>query len=456
MSSPDLVIQSRRVLLPQTQAGSTCEQVHAAVLIEKEKFVGIVSPSEVSKDWPVLDVGNHVIMPGIVDTHAHINEPGRTEWEGFQTATRAAAAGGITTVVDMPLNSIPPTTTLSAFHEKMKAAHERCFIDYGFWGGVIPGNVNELLPMIQSGIMGFKSFLIDSGVKEFPEVQESDLLPAMAILADKVPLLVHAELDHSSGKTPQKRDQHEYSSYLESRPKNWENEAIRWMIQLSQKTGCHVHIVHLSSAEALLDITHARKQGVPITVETCPHYLTLAAEEIPSGAKQFTCAPPIREKSNQNELWVGLQERTIDLIVSDHSPCTPQLKHLESGNFEKAWGGIASIQFSLPVVWTELSQRPGLSLKDIPIFMSQNPASLAGIGNKKGRIAPGWDADLVIWNPEEGFVLEPKMVLHRHSITPYTGRKLNGVVERTILRGQTVYERNSPTPTLPLGRMLKR
>ena len=384
------------------------------------------------------DFGNQVLMAAIVDTHAHINEPGRTDWEGFQTATQAAAAGGIATVIDMPLNSIPATTSLAAFKTKLEAAQGQCSIDYGFWGGVIPGNSEELEPMVRAGVLGFKTFLTESGVDEFPCSSELDLVKAMPILSKlKVPLLVHAELE--SELPAGKGASSDYQTYLDSRPKSWENAAIVMMIQLAYKTGCHTHIVHLSSAEALERIAAAKERGIPITVETCPHYLSLCAEEIPEGATQYKCAPPIREKANQDALWGGLTTGIIDFIVSDHSPCTPGLKLLELGSFMKAWGGIASLQFSLPVVWTEMHRR-GLPIEMIPKLMCERTANFAGLGASKGKIQVGMDADLTVWDPEATFMLTREMVKHKHPLTPYEGRTLNGKVNTTFLRGQKIYD----------------
>jgi allantoinase len=423
-------IRGRRVLL----AGADAPQ-SAKIFVRDGKIESIVRGwVEGSCD---IDAGDALVMAGIVDTHAHINEPGRTEWEGFTTATRAAAAGGITTVVDMPLNSIPPTTSVSALQTKASSAQSRCLIDYGFWGGVVPGNASELDAMVEQGVLGFKAFMIESGVDEFQYSREGDLREAMPILARAgVPLLVHAEVDcgaHVSGS-----DTTQYDRYVQSRPPKWEVEAIRQVIKLSRETGCRVHVVHLSAAEALDDIRKAKAEGVLITVETCPHYLSLVAEEIPAGATHFKCAPPIRGRQNCEKLWNGLQDGSIDFVVSDHSPCTPQLKKMESGDFDQAWGGIAGLQFSLSIVWTEMKRR-GLSVALLSQWMSERTARFAGLSNK-GKIAPGFDADFVIWDPEKSFQVEASKVYHRHSLTPYLGKKLYGSVLTTIVRGQKVYD----------------
>jgi allantoinase len=387
---------------------------------------------------PLIEGGDLTLTPGIFDTHAHINEPGRTDWEGFQTATRAAAAGGITSVIDMPLNSIPATTTLRALMTKIESAKGKTAVNYGFWGGVVPGNADELEPMVKAGVLGFKCFLVDSGVEEFPKSEEFDLEIAMPILAKLgVPLLVHAELE--CGVETTQGDEKAYSSYLASRPDEWEVRAIRMMIRLSKKTGCAVHIVHLSSAEALKDIEKAKKDGVRISVETCPHYLYFESESIPSGATEFKCAPPIRSHGNKENLWNGLKNGVIDFIVSDHSPCTPALKAFESGSFDKAWGGISGLQFSLPVVWTEMKKR-GLNIRQLSTWMTARTASFAGQASFSGEIKPGLRADFILWNPEEKFSVTEKMIQHRHPVTPYVGRELYGKVHKTFVNGELVYD----------------
>ena len=446
MSGSSWVLTSRRVL---TDAGVR----EAAVVVREGRVEAVVEPGQVPAGLPVTNVGEQVVMPGVVDCHAHINEPGRTEWEGFETATRAAAAGGISTVVDMPLNSIPATTTLQALRTKAAAAEGRCAIDYGFWGGVIPGNAGELEGMIDAGVTGFKCFLIHSGVDEFPHVTREDLDKAMPILARRgVPLIAHAELTAHEGAPT--GDTRTYRSYLESRPRKWEDDAIRMLIELCREHGCRVHIVHLSSSDALPDIAAAKREGLPFTVETCPHYLTFDAEHIPDGATHLKCAPPIREAENREKLWDGLARGTIDMVVSDHSPCTPALKHQERGDFAAAWGGIASLQFSLPAVWTGMRAR-GHGLEALARWMCRNPARLIGLEGVKGSLTPGTDADMVVFDPEALFIPEPSRVLHRHPLTPYVGRSLLGVVERTYVRGVAVYTRSEP-PARPEGRWVRR
>ncbi len=425
--------RSRRVIFGQGVRPAT-------VIVDHGTIERIAEHHEVPSAYELFDGGDAVLMAGLCDSHVHVNEPGRTEWEGFDTATCAAAAGGITTLVDMPLNCIPVTTTRAALETKLHALGGLCHIDCGFWGGLVPGNVAELEPLIDAGVLGFKAFLVPSGIDEFPNVTEADLRQAMPILARRnVPLLVHAELDlGTQGSGPP----HHYTTYLDSRPPEMERAAIRLMIELARQTRCHVHIVHLSAAEALTDLATARRAGVPITVETCPHYLTFAAEEIPEGATQYKCAPPIRERPNREQLWRALLEGTIDFVVSDHSPCTPHLKQLEQGDFLGAWGGISSVQLALPAVWTAARER-GVTLEQLTTWLSARPAAFAGLDGRKGRIAPGYDADLVFWRPEAQLFVEPTMIQHKHKLTPYAGRTLSGVVEQTILRGEPIYRNGS-------------
>ncbi|KAJ8277077.1 hypothetical protein GJAV_G00071240 [Gymnothorax javanicus] len=399
----------------------------------------------------VLDVGNMLVMPGVVDCHVHVNEPGRTTWEGYWTATRAAAAGGVTTIVDMPLNSIPPTTTLSNFQEKMKAATGQCFVDTAFWGGVIPDNQLELQPMIQAGVAGFKCFLIHSGVDEFPHVTDADLHAAMKQLQDTGSvLLFHAEreVQQPSGEDG---DPSDYSTFLKSRPDIMELEAIKTVIELCQQYQVRCHIVHLSSAQPLEIINAARQAGAPLTVETTHHYLTLSAEDVPPKATQYKCCPPIRDRANQEKLWSALKAEQIDMVVSDHSPCTPDLKKLESGDFIEAWGGISSLQFGLPLFWTFASQK-GFSLADVVRILCQKPAQLSCLDKQKGSLIPGYDADLVIWDPEKEFEVQEENIHHKNKLTPYIGFKLRGEVHATIVRGRIVYKQGSFSQ--PLGKHL--
>jgi allantoinase len=412
------------------------------ILIKGEKIAGIISADEVPEGVPVEDVGDRWVLPGLVDTHVHINEPGRTEWEGFTSATRAAAAGGITTLVDMPLNSSPVTTTLQALKQKLAAARNQLTVDCGFYGGIIPGNTSAIEPLLAEGVLGMKAFLCPSGIDEFPPADEIDLRVAMPILARAgCPLLVHAELTQPSP-TPSNSEEMEnprsYRAYLASRPREWEIRAIRLLIQLCGEYSCKVHIVHLSAADALPLIVQARAAGLPMTVETCPHFLFFAAEDIPDGDPRFKCAPPIRERENQQRLWQGLKNGWIDTISSDHSPAPPELKQLTTGDLQKAWGGIASLQLVLPVMWTK-ARSLGFGIPDLVRWLCRKPATFVGLGNCKGAIAPGFDADLVVFDPEKSFQVKSALLFHRHKITPYEGKNLTGVVEQTILRGRTVF-----------------
>ncbi|HLR05903.1 MAG TPA: allantoinase AllB, partial [Pyrinomonadaceae bacterium] len=410
---------------------------------------GYISSISIFEDVPsgcdLIEAGEgSVVMPGLVDTHVHVNEPGRTDWEGFATATRAAAAGGVTTIVDMPLNSIPATTTLAGLKAKLEAASGKCSVDVAFWGGVVPGNTGELAELWEAGVVGFKCFLVHSGVDEFPNVTEKDLRAAMPELARLgATLIVHAELpgpiEAACGQVSNAEVVRTYDAFLRTRPRAAENEAVKLMIRLSRETECRVHIVHLSSAEALTTLREAKAAGVLITAETCPHYLYFGAEEIPDRATEFKCCPPIREHENREELWDALRDGTIDMVVSDHSPCPPEMKLPEPGDFTKAWGGISSLQLRLPVMWTEAKKR-GFTISQIAEWLCRAPTKLVGLDRRKGAIAVGYDADIVIWNPDAEFRVAPEMIHHRHKLTPYAGEVLLGKVEKTFLRGQMVYD----------------
>ena len=425
------LFRSERVVTPEGTRAAT-------VVVRDGRIEGVENAVSVPSGARVLDLGRSVLLAGIVDCHAHVNEPGRTEWEGFATATSAAAAGGITTVVDMPLNSIPATTSLAALQTKAEAAEGQCAIDFGLWGGVVPGNLAALEPMARAGALGFKAFLCHSGVEEFPRAGLADLERALPVLARAgVPLLVHAEL--ADLETPPEGDARAYSSYLRSRPASWEVNAVRAMIALCRTHRAAVHIVHLSAADALEDIARAKDEGLPFTVETCPHYLTFAAEDIEAGATHFKCAPPIRERENRERLWEAVGSGLIDLVVSDHSPCTPSLKKLDSGDFAGAWGGISGLQLSLSAVWTGFASH-GLALETLSERMSQRTAKLAGLGGRKGSLRKGYDADLVVFAPEEVFTVRAEDLRHRHKVTPYLGRALRGRVQQTYVRGERVFD----------------
>jgi allantoinase len=399
----------------------------------------------------VTDLGELVIAPGLVDCHVHMNEPGRTEWEGFATATRAAAAGGVTSLVDMPLNCLPVTTTRAALETKLRAAEGQLHVDVGFWGGVVPGNAGELPGLAAAGALGCKAFLVHSGIDEFPNATERDLRAAMPVLERLgLPLLAHAELDLGAG--PAAADPRDYAGYLASRPRSWEDAAIRLLVKLCRETGCAVHIVHLSAASSLPAIRQAKAEGLPLTVETCPHYLCLQAEDIPAGATHFKCAPPIRERENREQLWQALLEGVIDFVITDHSPCAPHLKLPERGDFMEAWGGIASLQLGLSAVWNE-ARRRGAGLRALTTWMSAHPATFAGLGRRKGRLAPGYDADLVVWNPEARFTVDEGSLFFKHKVSPYIGRRLAGQVVQTWLRGRCIYQEGQPVGP-PAGKTL--
>ena len=452
MSLPDIIIRGRQVILSDPESHSHTV-APAAIHIYDGRIASITDYDDVLANVEIVDADDEsIVMAGLVDTHVHINEPGRTDWEGFATATRAAAAGGVTTLVDMPLNSIPPTTTLNGFKEKLDAARAQCYVDTAFWGGVVPGNTAELAPLHEAGVVGFKCFLIHSGVDEFPNVTEADLRAALPELTRLGSLLiVHAEVPgpieragiascHAGDPIKStKGDCTAYQTFLESRPRAAENEAVQLMIRLSREFGARVHIVHHSSADALPLLAQAKHEGLKITAETCPHYLTFAAEDVPDGATEFKCCPPIRERENREQLWRALGEGTLDMIVSDHSPCPPELKLKERGDFLAAWGGIASLQFRLPVVWTEAKKR-GFGISEVAEWLCRAPARLVGLQSRKGSISVGSDADLVIWNPDHSFTIEPDAIHHRHKLTPYADREVAGVVQTTFLRGRKIYD----------------
>lgn len=424
-------LRSHRVVTPEGTRP-------AVVLVEDLRIAGVLPYDHVPVSCRVEDVGSRVVMPGLIDPHVHINDPGRASWEGFETATQAAAAGGLTTLVDMPLNSSPVTVTVDALERKLAAARGRLWVDVGFHAGVVPGHTQDLDALCEAGVLGAKAFLVHSGIDDFPAATEQELRAAMPVLARRgVPLLVHAELE--TAKPPRPGDPASYAAWLASRPRAWENDAIERMIRLCREYGGPVHIVHLASADAVPMLIRAKVERLPITVETCPHYLFFAAEDIPDGDPRFKCAPPIRERANNEQLWDALMQGTIDLVATDHSPCPPAMKHLEQGDFFKAWGGISSLQWSLPIVWTA-AREMGCTFDDLARWLCAAPAKLAGLAHRKGAIAAGHDADLVVWEPDAAFTVSPASTYHRHKVTPYEGRRLVGVVERTYLRGQLVAE----------------
>jgi len=439
----DLVVRSRRAVLPDgTRAAAVAVSGQAIAAVEDYG-----ARLEADRD---VDLGDLVLLPGLVDTHVHVNEPGRTDWEGFATATRAAAAGGVTTICDMPLNSLPPTTSVAALEEKRAAAAGKCWVDVAFWGGAVPGNEASLRPLHEAGVVGFKCFLLDSGVPEFPPLDAAGLQAALGTLAEADALLIaHAE-DAAEIKTASGRD---FGSFVASRPPVAERRAIEKVITAAAAagTGARAHIVHLSAAECVAMISAAKAAGIRLTAETCPHYLYFAAEQVPDGATEFKSCPPIRDSVNREALWRGLETGVIDCVVSDHSPCPPELKSFGSGDFGAAWGGIASLQLGLSAVWT-VARRRGRTLDDVARWMASAPAELAGLP-AKGRLAAGYDADLVAFDPDETYVVDPARLYHRHPITPYAGRTLTGRVRQTWLRGTSLLEGEGETP---VGQLLKR
>jgi allantoinase len=424
-------IRSRRIVTP--------EGVRAGLIVFADGTIREIDPIDTTiPGVAVTDVGTHAVLPGLIDVHTHLNEPGRMDWEGFETGTKAAAAGGYTCIVDMPLNCIPSTTSVAALKQKRAAAEGKCSVDYAFWGGVVKTNSKKLTPLANAGVHGFKCFLIHPGTDEFEMVTESELRQAMPIIAEAgLPLLVHAELAQPAGTSG---DWHEYATYLRSRPPRSELEAIRLLIRLAREFGTRVHIVHLSAAAAIDELRAARAEGLPITVETCPHYLYFCSESIPRGATQFKCAPPIRDSANRAALWQALRNGIIDLIATDHSPCPPALKLLNEGDFNDAWGGISSISVSLPTMWT-VARKHGFDLSDLARWMAAEPAKLAGLSRRKGSIAPGRDADFAIFDPETEFEVTPGRLHFRHPCSPYVGELLTGEVLMTYVRGQICWNK---------------
>jgi len=427
-----LAIRSRRVLTPDGLRPALIEMrggVITALYPHDAAFTGAA----------VHEAGDAVVMPGLVDTHVHVNEPGRSEWEGFVTATRAAAAGGVTTLVDMPLNSIPATVDVAALEAKRAAAAGRCAVNVGFLGGVIPGNAGALRALHEAGVMGFKCFLVPSGVDEFPACAAADIDQALVRLAPLgAVLMAHCESPTALALVSPPGTTRTYAAYAASRPAEAETEAVALLLSLAEKHHARVHVVHVSSGATLGLVATARARGVAVTAETCPHYLHFCADDVPDGATEYKCAPPIRSAADRDALWRGLEGGVLDLVVSDHSPCPCELKHREAGDFMAAWGGIASLQLGLSIVWTGMKQR-GLALERLAEWMCAAPARLVGLGARRGTIAVGHDADLVAWHPEREYTVRAESLLHRHKLTPYLGAKLAGAVAATWVRGQRVY-----------------
>jgi allantoinase len=442
---------SRRVVTPEGIRP-------AAILVEGQAIREVVPSKQVPGGFEIRDFGKAAILPGLVDSHVHINEPGRTEWEGFSTATSAAAAGGYTFLVDMPLNCFPATTTVAALEAKREAARGKCRVDWAAWGGVVKGNQGDIAALADAGVLGFKCFLIHPGIDGFTMVGEKDLRAALPHVAQSgLPLLVHAELAGPVDAATERlagADWRPYATYLRSRPDEAELLAIRMMLSLCREYGFRLHLVHLSTGRALPELRAARSEGLPVSVETCPHYLHLVAEDIADGATLCKCAPPIRSRENCETLWQGLRDGVIDLVATDHSPCPPGMKRLDEGSFRTAWGGISSLSVALPVMWTEAVRR-GFTLVDIARWMAAGPAGLAGCNQHKGQVAAGYDADLIVFDPEEEFQVTEKRLRYRHPLSPYVGETLCGVVKATYLRGHLVFVKGE-FPGEPCGREWRR
>jgi allantoinase len=429
-SALDVVFRARRLVGPHGESSGS-------VAVRDGRIVAVEPLDTHLEAAQVVELADdEVLLPGLVDTHVHVNDPGRAEWEGFETATRAAAYGGITTIVDMPLNSLPPTIDVDALEVKRKAARNKVHVDVGFWGGAVHGNLDELRGLHESGVFGFKCFLLHSGVDEFPPLGPDELAEALrSLAAHDALMIVHAEDSDAIEHAPTPHGER-YGDFLASRPRGAENVAIAQVIELARRIGARVHILHLSSSDALPMIASARADGVRVTVETCPHYLSFTAEEIPDGGTQFKCCPPIREAANRELLWQGLAGGIIDCVVSDHSPCTPELKRFDSGDFGVAWGGVASLQLGLSAVWTQARVR-GHGLADVVRWMARKPADIAGMRHK-GTIAVGHDADLCVFAPDDSYVVDVAKLHHRNPVSPYHGRTLSGVVRGTWLRGRQI------------------
>jgi len=449
MTATLLTIRGERVVTP--------DGTRPAAVQVRDGTIAAVTDPDAAPTGEVIDVGDLVVTPGLVDVHVHVNEPGRTDWEGYATATRAAAAGGVTTVLDMPLNSVPSTVTAGALETKRAAAAGQCHVDVGFWGGIVPGNADDLADLHDAGVFGFKAFLADSGVDEFERVAPRQLEQAMQRLADLDALtLVHAEDDEVLARAAvglDEGDPRAYATWLASRPDEAEVRAVATVGRLATRTGARAHVLHLSSADALVPLHHAARSGARLTAETCPHYLALTAEDVPDGATAFKCAPPIRDAANRDRLWTALADGTLTLVASDHSPSTPERKLVDTGDMARAWGGIASLQLGLAVVWTHARPR-GHIPADVVHWMSAAPARLVGL-RRKGALAPGFDADVVVWDPDVTWVVDGAALEHRHAVTPYDGAQLQGRVVTTWLRGHMVYDRGAVTGP-PRGRLLRR
>ncbi len=445
----DLAIYCKKTILPEGIREVT-------ILITEGKIVEIIegkAPAGSAKK--LVSAGESVLMPGLIDSHVHINEPGRTEWEGFESATKAAAAGGVTTLVDMPLNSTPVTTSAANFKKKLKAAEGNIYVNCGFWGGIVPDNSKDLDALIKAGVLGFKAFLANSGIDDFPNVSIAHLESvAKKISEEGLPLLVHAEIEEKNkGQEEHNLEPYSYQAFLRSRPHEWEDKAISTLIKVAEKYKLKTHIVHLSSSNSLASLKEAREKGIPISVETCPHYLFFNAETIQDADTRFKCTPPIREKENNDKLWDALIDGTIDFVVTDHSPAPPELKSMTDGNLKEAWGGISTLQFALPIMWT-MAQDKNVPIEQVASWMTSKVADFLNLPGK-GRIQVGADADLVMWNPTKKMKVSPSLMRFRHPISPYEGIMLSGLVEKTYVGGALVYDKGSFVSS-PAGKIILR
>ncbi len=429
-------------IIYSTQVFTQGHLKEASILVEKGAIKEVLNGKVTMEGVEFVDYENLVVFPGVIDAHLHINEPGRTEWEGFDSATKAAAAGGITTLIDMPLNSSPVTIDVLSYKQKVEASNNKRHVHCGFWGGLVPSNAANLSEILQTGVLGLKAFLTPSGIDEFQHVSESDLKKGLAQLKEAViPLLAHCELDadHQGLKL---FEQHpfSYEHFVNSRPKSWENNAVRLMISLCKEYKTPIHIVHLSSADVLPDILKAKEEGLPLTVETCPHYLFFTAEKIPDKDTRFKCTPPIRDSINNEQLWEALDSGLIDFIASDHSPAPPSLKEADSGNLWEAWGGIIGGQCLLTASWTKAKSK-GNQVEQLAKWLCEGPASFIGFGQRKGKIKSGFDADFVVWDPEKSYQLAEESLLHKHRFSPYVGNELYGEIVSTYCDGELIYHR---------------
>ncbi|WP_043642561.1 allantoinase AllB [Nocardioides alkalitolerans] len=413
------------------------DEVVPATLVVRDERIAAIEPYEHPTEGVVVQAPDSAyVVPGVVDTHVHVNEPGRTEWEGFLSATEAAALGGATTLVDMPLNSIPPTTTVEHLQVKQSAALGQLMVDVGFWGGAVPGNVADLEPLWRTGVFGFKCFLAPSGVDEFPPLAPDEFLLALREIArfDGL-MIVHAE-DATVLEAAPSPPSRAYADFVVSRPPAAETQAIRQVLDGARETGARVHVLHLSSARALDMLADAKAEGLRVTVETCPHYLTFAAETIPDASPQFKCCPPIRDAGNREELWAALREGVIDCVVSDHSPATAEEKHRGGGDLQQAWGGVSGLQVGFAAMASEARSR-GIPLAQVSRWMSRHTADLVGL-TAKGRIEVGADADLAVYDTAAPFRVEATNLAHKNPISAYDGLTYDGRVVRTVVRGNAI------------------